>query len=257
MDNWLLKPERTGYRTEKPVMIDMSRYLRKITEELDQWLISRVSDKSADDNCIADENSISERLRPVVPSSLSLSWVTGGHVSRADNPWLHKSRTRASSSFSPVSRRSSSASSISSRLYSYNKWLLKGGNCEDTTLAMTSPFSFIEKYKSDIAHVSWLKSDRKMSASKNDNPLSCFESENFDFSLWLKPQGTTEPFSDGPSPLEKVLEFQRSSNNSLWLLDSNKQTEVTTPSCFDKIPEMGDNQWLLPQFSPFEDELCE
>lgn len=260
MDKWLLKSEKAGYQGDEPSMVDMSRYLKKVTEELDKWLLKGASSKPASDSGIVDENSLNERLRPLVPASLNLDWTLEGPPSRADNPWLQRSNTstKSSHSISPISSRSSSFSSLSSKPHTYNKWLLKGGNPESTSNTNIS-CPFMDKYKKDMANASWLKCDSKSSLPRSKNPLACFETDNFDPGMWLMPQKISrELFSEGPSPLKKVIEFQKSSNRSIWLLDSSKGAKVAGPPCFDKMLEKGDNQWLLkPVISHVEDDLLE
>lgn len=257
MEEWLLKSQNQGQRSEEPVMIDMSRYLKKVTDELDHWLLNHSSEIQDDEQV---ENSISERLRPDVPSSLDIGWSLGNHLSRADNPWLQRSRsrTRSSSSFSPVSSRSSSFSNVSAKQFSYNKWLLKGGHLDNSSPAMSIPCSFIEKYQKDMASMSWLKCDKNNPASKSDNPLAAFGSENFDPSAWLKPQSPASiTLSEVPSPLKKVLDFQKSSSTSQWLLDCKQNLEPEIP-CFDKVLERGSNLWLSqPVISYVEDDVIE
>lgn len=255
MEKWLLQSEQVGQKVEEPAVIDMSRYLKKVTDELDQWLLNHSSSKQTDDSGMEDDSTVSERLRPIVPSSLDLDW---SHLSRADNPWLHSSRSN--SSFSPVSSRNSSFSGVSSKVFTYNKWLLKGGHSENSSGTM--PCSFMEKYEKDMANVSWLKSDKKSSTPKSDNPLAYFASENFDPSVWLKqPSPSSCLYTEAPSPLKKVLDFQKSSSLSDWLMDSKQTLESDTP-CFDKVPEKGGNQWLYQPVTFFveedliEEELC-
>ncbi|XP_045213454.1 uncharacterized protein LOC123564155 [Mercenaria mercenaria] len=264
MDKWLLKSSHMEYRCEEPAVIDMSRYLKKVTDELDQWLFHRAAGKQGSDSGVEMESPISERLRPIVPSSLDLTWSVGSHLSRADNPWIHRSRTstRSSSSFSPVSSRSSSFSSVSSKLCNYNKWLLKGDNSEDSCPSLGIFCPIMDKFEKDMADVSWIKSDKKNSTQKSDNPLSRYDAENFDPAVWLKPQVTTSStFSDVDSPLKKVIEFQKSSNSSFWILDCQQKAE-SHPPCFEKMLDKGGNQWLFQPFKPIvegdlvEEELC-
>ena len=259
LDKWLLKSSRSVVRSEEPVVIDMSRYLKKVTDELDQWLLHRVSAKQ-NDSGMEDESLISERLRPIVPSSLDL---TGSHMSRADNPWIHKSRTstRSSCSFSPVSR-SSSFSSVSSKRHSYNKWLLKEDNIEDCTTGLHISCPMMDKFEKDVADVSWIKSDNNSMSTKNVNPMAQFNTEKSDLGLWLKPQGSSSSMlSDVDSPLQKLLNFQQSSSSSIWLLNSEEKVH-SKPPCFEKMLDKGGNQWLFQPFNSFteddfiEEEMC-
>lgn len=259
MENWLLKSDRPSYQGDGPSVIDMSRYLKKVTEELDQWLLNRATGKPVDDSGIDSESSIIERLRPPVPSSLKLEWTLEGPVSAADNPWLQKSRTsvKSSHSVSPISSRSSSFSSLSSNPNISNKWLLKGGNPEDT-LPTSISCPFMEKYKKDMADATWLKCDIKSSTPKSVNPLASFESENSDTSRWLNPRKfTEEPLSEGASPLKKVLDFQKSSGESVWILKPSEKVKIPNPISFDKLFEKGGNQWLLQPVVSLEEELLE
>lgn len=253
LEKWLLRSSKSSVRSEEPVLIDMSRYLRKVTDELDQWLLHGAKQN---DSGVEDESLVSERLRPSVPLSLE---ITSSHLSRADNPWIHRSRTstRSSCSFSPVSSRSSSFSSVSSKRQNCNKWLLKGANFDSTTgVHISCPM--MDKFEKDMANVSWIQSDSKNMSSRNVNPMANFDTENFESGMWLKPPGLSNTMvTDVDSPLQKVLNFQQSSNSSIWLLDS-QVNGPTQPACFEKMFDKGGNQWLYQPFNPFvEDDLIE
>ncbi|KAL4239675.1 Nuclear receptor coactivator 4 [Mactra antiquata] len=264
MEKWLLKTEVTNETSREPARINMSQYLKSVTEELDKWLLNRSGCKTIDDSGLDEASSTVESARPTVPSTLNLQWRDdGSHISRIDNRWLQKSHSsgvRSHSSLSPASSRSSSMSRMSSRQNTRNKWLLKGGNSDiDETSMVICPF--MDKYKRDIGNMSWLKNDKKITCN-NENPLANFLSEKHDASYWLKPQKSNiEVLPEVTSPLEKAFEFQKTSTHSMWLLNpTNKPTEQN-PKCFEKIDVDQENFWLFnPQYclenDMNEEDLC-
>lgn len=116
----------------------------------------------------------------------------------------------------------------------------------------------MDKFEKDMANVSWIQSDSKNMSSRNVNPMANFDTENFESGMWLKPPGLSNTMvTDVDSPLQKVLNFQQSSNSSIWLLDS-QVNGPTQPACFEKMFDKGGNQWLYQPFNPFvEDDLIE
>ncbi|KAH3860769.1 uncharacterized protein LOC127865773 [Dreissena polymorpha] len=212
---WLQKPTTQSQDLGVPkIVVNMSRYFNNIRGELDQWL-SRATSKNMDH--IADEtNSVNERLRPHLPSNLSLnSWP---QIQHGDGKWLHPQ---------PLPSRSSSASSLSNLSCSShkdeNKWLLHGGK-GDSCVPMV--YSFLEKHNAEAKKLSWLLSEDKKPSpltQKSTNPLERFTKENFDPSNWLKSSSnnSAQDVFNGPSPLKKIVDYQKSSPLSTWLLPAN------------------------------------
>lgn len=257
LDKWLLKPS-VGKSVETiPSVVDMSRYFTKISDEMDQWLVSSSSSHTPYSQA-GDEL---QDARPSIPASLDLQWSLGSHVSRKDNPWLLRSsvRSRSGNSVSPSSSRRSSFSSVTSGkvIAPASKWLLQTDMVRRNSSA-SSLSSFMEKYKQDLDKVSWLKKDSPSGIKKFDtNPMSSFKLQS-DASIWLKPSKCVADMSpEVDNPLATVINCLKSSQSSDWLLKSHDQ-QVPSPDVLFKPVSRGDNsEWLLSPFDLVDDDLDE
>lgn len=249
LDKWLHKSSRATVPEEKPTLINMSRYLKNVKDELDKWLAAGRRMTEDDD----ETEPVNERLRPEVPSTLPLNaWLLNNQMSKADNPWLHGCK---SSRLSAASSRSSSFSSLSSASFlSPNKWLLNGGTADvSNTVNISCPF--MDRYKAEMESVCWLKFDTQNTGPKSKNPLERYEKEGFDIRQWLRPQtGAPVQISDTPTPLKAVIDFQKANtDNSAWLISQDKPAPQNLP-LFEKAFDDSDKVWLKRPGSPFQEE---
>lgn len=263
-DQWLLKTTKSVAvdDDDRSSWIDMSRYLKSVKDDLDQWLAAGRKVTSEQDNG-DDFEEINERLRPEVPSTLNLNtWQFANQLTKSDNSWLLGSGTK-SGRFSSSSSRSSSFTSLSSSQFGgLNKWLINGGLSE-VSASVQIPCAFMEKYRADMDKLCWVKCDKANTAPKSLNPLESYVKDGFDPKQWLKSQ-TTVPvkFSDAPTPLKAVIDFQKShASNAAWLLTKENLNPESKPS-FEKAFDQSDKIWLKRSGSPFkeadleEEDLC-
>jgi len=260
MDQWLHKSNmKVEAEEEKPALIDMSRYLRNVKEELDQWLAAGRKVMVDQDNTDEMEE-VNERLRPEVPASLPLnSWLFTTPVTKADNPWLQGSPSK-SSRLSTCSSRSSSYSSLaSSQFLGPNKWLVNGGFSE-VSATLNIPCSFMEKHRAEADKLCWLIGDKnsRNTIPKSNNPLDTYANDGFNQNKWLKSQKSSPVQSSvTPSPLKAVIDFQKANSaNAAWLLNPGVLLEKL-PSV-EKAFDTSDKIWLQrPATSYTEDGLME
>ena len=200
-------------------MVDMSRYLHNIRDELDKWLASNPVKKDKQE--AAQEEVACERLRPEVPSSLPLgSWTT---VERSR--WLTPSGSLSRSSSLTSCSSFASTSSAPAHSTSYNKWLLHGGSASGQGASGDCPpCPFMEKIITESKSLVWIKKDipKSTHAPKSSNPLENFVSSSFEPSQWLKPAASNSmKQSAASSPLDKFISMQKSSPMSMWLYSTS------------------------------------